>query len=228
MSDFPIIDSHIHLYPEAEIPTLAWCNPDHALASERSVPQFEAATAASASLKGFVLVEADRTSDLSEDGWKLPLTEVAWFARVATGKPNPGEDFGPEAADKCLAIIPWAPVPAGPEALEKYIGKAKEAAGDQAWKKVKGFRYLLQDKPQGTMVTDEFVEGVQYLGREGYVFEIGVDSHRRGKKQLADTLELISRAHEDVPDSEKTTFVISKSPSTLKTTRFPADANPAS
>lgn len=210
MSDLPIIDSHIHLYPEAEIPTLAWCTPDHPLSGERSVAQFEAVTAASTSLKGFILVEADRKSDLSEEGWKLPLTEVAWFARVATGKPNEGEDFGPETAEKCLAIIPWAPVPAGPDALEKYIEKAKEVAGPEAWKKVKGFRYLLQDKPAGTMVTDEFVEGVQYLGKKGYAFEIGVDPHRKGKKQLVDTMELISRAHDDVPENEKTTFVVSK------------------
>lgn len=211
MSDLPIIDSHIHLYPEAEIPTLNWCDADHPLASEQSITQYEAITAASRSLKGFILVETDRKSDLTEEGWKLPLTEVAWFARVATGKPNPGEDFGPETAEKCLALIPWAPVPAGPEALEKYIEKAKAVAGEEAWKKVKGFRYLLQDKPQGTMVADEFVEGVKYLGKKGYLFELGVDSHRRGKKQLADTLELISRAHEDVSDEEKTTFVISMS-----------------
>src|SRR5690606_31383573 len=85
MSDLPIIDSHIHLYPEAEIPTLAWCNPGHPLASERSVPQFDAITAACPTVKGFILVETDRKSDLSEEGWDLPLKEVAWFARVATG-----------------------------------------------------------------------------------------------------------------------------------------------
>lgn len=218
MSDLPIIDSHIHLYPEAEIPTLAWCTPDHALASERSVPQFDAATAAFPTVKGFILVETDRKSDLSEEGWELPLKEVAWFARVATGRPGPGEDFGADAAERCLALIPWAPVPAGPEALEKYIAKAKEVAGEEAWRKVKGFRYLLQDKPAGTMQSDEFLEGVKYLGRQGYAFEIGVDSHRRGKKQLAEAVELIDRAHEDVPNNEKTTFIISKwhQPSTGK------------
>ena len=216
MSDLPIIDSHIHLYPEAEIPTLAWYTPDHPLASERSIPQFDAAAAACPTVKGFILVETDRKSDLSEDGWELPLKEVAWFARVATGRPGPGEDFGADTAEKCLALIPWAPVPAGRAALTQYIAKAKEAAGEEAWRKVKGFRYLLQDKPAGTMQSDEFLDGVKYLGENGYVFEVGVDSHRRGKKQLAEVVELIDRAHEDVPDNHRTTFIISKWPKPLK------------
>ncbi|SPN97270.1 related to L-rhamnono-gamma-lactonase [Cephalotrichum gorgonifer] len=208
MTDVPIIDCHIHLYPEAEIPTLAWAKPGDPLAVEHGIPEYDAVTAPIPSLKGFVLVETDRKSDLTEDGWKLPLMEVAWFARVATGKPNPGEVFSEGTAERCLGIIPWAPVPAGPAALEKYIEKAREVAGEEAWRKVKGFRYLLQDKPHGTMLTEEFIEGVQYLGRKGYIFSLGVDSHRRGKKQLEETVEMIGRAHDDVPDEEKVTFII--------------------
>ncbi|CAI4215156.1 unnamed protein product [Parascedosporium putredinis] len=130
MAAVPVIDSHIHLYPEAEMPTLAWLKPDH-----------------------------------------------------------PSQ-----------ASIPWP-------TLEKYLEKVQEAAGE-AWAKVKGFRYLLQDKPHGTMLTAKFVEGIKYLGKRGFAFEVGVDQHRRGKKQLDELVELISRAHEDVPEDEKTTFVI--------------------
>ncbi|KEZ38629.1 Amidohydrolase [Scedosporium apiospermum] len=207
MAGIPIIDSHIHLYPEAEMPTLAWLKPDHPLASEHSVTEYASAAGSCKSLKGYILVETDRKQQLTEEGWKYPLVEVAWMSRVATGNALEEEDFTPEDAKKCLAIIPWAPVPSGPEALEKYLAKVEEAAGD-AWGKVKGFRYLLQDKPGGTMLTEEFVGGIKYLGKRGFIFEVGVDQHRRGKKQLDELVELISRAHEDVPDEEKVTFII--------------------
>lgn len=207
MAGIPIIDSHIHLYPEAEMPTLAWCNPDHPLASEHSVTEYASAAGSYKSLKGYILVESDRKQELTEEGWKYPLVEVAWMSRVATGNALEDEDFTPQDAKRCLAIIPWAPVPSGAGALEKYLEKVKEVAGD-AWGKVKGFRYLLQDKPNGVMLTPEFVEGIKYLGKRGFIFEIGVDQHRRGKKQLDELVELISRAHEDVPELEKTTFII--------------------
>ncbi|PKS07591.1 hypothetical protein jhhlp_006197 [Lomentospora prolificans] len=207
MATFPIIDSHIHLYPEAEIPTLAWCKPDHPLASEQAVVEYASAAGSGKSLKGYILVEADRKHELTEEGWKYPLVEVAWMSRVATGNSLEDEDFDSEDAKRCLAIIPWAPVPSGEKALEQYLQKVEEAAGE-AWGKVKGFRYLLQDKPHGTMLTEKFVEGIKYLGKRGFIFEIGVDQHRRGKKQLDELVELISRAHEDVPGEEKTTFII--------------------
>lgn len=208
----PIIDSHICLYPESEIPSLAWCDSLNPLASQRSVAEYKAAAATSPSLLGFICVEADRKNDLEAgvkdgSGWKYPLEEVNFFKRIALGEPRDGEGHTAEDAKLCLAIIPWAPLPSGPEVMARYLKKVEEEAGE-AWGKVKGFRYLLQDKPHGTMLTDEFIGSLRLLGEKGFVFEVGVDQHKRGKKQLDEVVEMIDRAHEGVEANKKVTFVL--------------------
>ena len=134
--------------------------------------------------------------------------------RLVTGEVK--EDDGvidPEEDKKmCLALVPWAPMARGPEALERYLALAEKEAGEETWKKVKGFRYLLQDKPHGTMLTDEFIASLKLLGRKGYTFDVGVDHHSRGKKQLEETVEMVEKAHEGVPEDEQVTFILSMSP----------------
>jgi L-rhamnono-1,4-lactonase len=215
MSTAPMIDSHIHLYPESEIPTLAWCNPDHPLAAQRSIEEYNAATGVPESLAGFIFIETDRKNDLDAgakdgSGWKYPLMEVSWVKRIALGQPKQGEGHTKEDAKACLAIVPWAPIPSGVEIMKRYLDLVEEAAGE-SWEKVKGFRFLLQDKPNGTMLEDDFIESLKLLGRRGFIFDLGVDHHRRGKKQLDETVEMIGRAHEGVPEEDKVTFIISKS-----------------
>ena len=211
----PIIDSHIHIYPESEVDNLAWCTPDHPLAGQRSVQQYKEAAKSAPSLLGFIFVETDRKNDLEAgkadgSGWGGPLKEVNWLKRVALGQPKEGEGHTAEDAKLCLAIVPWAPLPSGPAALEKYLDLVKEEAGD-AWPKIKGFRYLLQDKPDGTMLEDDFIESVKLLGRRGFIFEVGVDQHRRGKKQLDEFLAFVERVHDGVPEAEQVVLVISMS-----------------
>ncbi|PTB68096.1 hypothetical protein BBK36DRAFT_1167373 [Trichoderma citrinoviride] len=214
----PVIDAHIHIYPESEVPNLAWCTPDHPLSGQFSLDQFKRAARSAPSLLGFVFVETDRKHDLDaivsgtddaarEAGWDGPLREVRWLKRVALGEPLPGEGHSPEDKALCLAIVPWAPLPAGADVLDKYLARVREEAGE-AWPKIKGFRYLLQDKPHGTMLEDKFIEGLKYLGKRGFSFEVGIDQHRRGRKQLEETVEMIGRAHEGVPDDEKVVFII--------------------
>ncbi|KAL6889521.1 hypothetical protein HDV57DRAFT_514387 [Trichoderma longibrachiatum] len=215
----PIIDSHIHIYPESEVPNLAWCTPDHPLSGQFSLDQFKRAARSAPSLLGFVFVETDRKHDLAaitapsstpadrDAAWEGPLREVRWLRRVALGTPLPGEGHSPEDKHLCLAIVPWAPLPAGEAVLAEYLARVQEEAGE-AWPKIKGFRYLLQDKPHGTMLEDKFIEGLKYLGKRGFSFEVGIDQHRRGRKQLEETVEMIGRAHEGVPDEDKVTFII--------------------
>ncbi|KAI1112291.1 hypothetical protein F5Y14DRAFT_422200 [Nemania sp. NC0429] len=210
-ADIPIIDSHIHLYPESEISTLAWCGPDSPLAKQQSVDEYKAASASSPP-RGFIFVETDRKNDLEEGlkdggGWESPLVEVSWLERIVTGQPRPGEGHSEADASLCAAYIPWAPIPSGPAAVEKYIELARTRAGE-SWPKVKGFRYLVQDKPHGTMLQDDFIESLKLLGRKGFVFEVGADQNRRGRKQLEEVVEMIDRAHEGVPDDEKVTFIL--------------------
>ncbi|CEJ94672.1 Putative Amidohydrolase family protein [[Torrubiella] hemipterigena] len=208
----PIIDSHIHLYPQDEVDNLAWCTPDHPLYGQRSIEQYKAAAASAPSLLGFIFVETDRKNDVAAgekdgSGWDGPLREVAWMKRLVTGEPKDGQGHTAADAKLCLGMVPWAPIPSGPEILAKYIDKVKETAGD-AWPKIKGFRYLLQDKPHGTMLEPAFIESLKLLGRRGLTFEVGIDQHRRGKKQLDEALEMIGRAHDDVPKDEQVTFIL--------------------
>ncbi|EGU86991.1 hypothetical protein FOXB_02385 [Fusarium oxysporum f. sp. conglutinans Fo5176] len=211
----PIIDSHIHLYPASETDSLAWYTPDGPLAGQRSLEEYREATASAPSLLGFVFVETDRKNDVESgasdgSGWEQPLAEVSWLKRVALGQPREGEGHSPEDAKLCLGIVPWAPLPSGPEVLERYLDRVKEEAGD-AWPKIKGFRYLLQDKPHGTMLDDKFIEGVKLLGRRGFTFDVGIDQHRRGKKQLDEVIEFVDRVHDGVPEEEKVTLVLNPS-----------------
>jgi len=208
----PIIDSHVHLYRAQDVETFKWWKPDLPLTSgAQFLPQYKRAVRSAPSLLGFIFVEADRKFDLEaaeNGGWDEPLHEVALMRRVALGQPEEGDEgLGPEDGKLCLALVPWAPVPSGPAVMEKWIERVKEEAGE-AWAKVKGFRYLVQDKPHGTMLEPEFIESLKLLGRKGFVFEVGVDARRRGKKQMDELVAMIDTAHEGVPEEEKVTFVI--------------------
>lgn len=94
-AEYPIIDSHIHLFPESELKTLAWCEPSNPLHSQHSLEEYEEATGAPPSLEGFIFLETDRKHDLKPDaedgrGWEMPLMEVDWLKRIALGTPRDG------------------------------------------------------------------------------------------------------------------------------------------
>ncbi|KKA29818.1 hypothetical protein TD95_000452 [Thielaviopsis punctulata] len=207
---YPIIDSHIHLWPEAEVPSHRWAERDATLAKRLSTAEYKEATVGLERLRGFILVEADRKYDLSagEAGWAGALEEIKWFRRIVEETAAEAEGHAAGDARLCLGVIPWAPVPSGKEAMEKYLALAEEAAGEKTWKLVKGFRFLVQDCELGISTTEGFIESLKVLGKKGYVFEVGVDQHRRGKKQLEEMLAMIEKAHDGENDEDKVTFVI--------------------
>lgn len=211
---FPIIDSHIHLYPASEAHTLAWHDPSNALSAvQHSVDEFAAATSSPPELEGFVFLEADRECDVAAgeadgSGWDGPLMEVDWIRRIAVGEPEPGEGHDESQKGLVQGIVPWAPLPSGEEVMKRYIAKAREVAGEAA-KKLSGFRYLLQDKPEGVMLQEKFIESLKLLGRERLTFDLGVDQRRGGDWQLEEAVEMIRLAHEGVEDGQKVTIVIS-------------------
>lgn len=239
----PIIDSHIHLFPSSELSTLAWNDPSNPLWKQYSLTEYRRAVSSSHDLlSGFIFLETDRkTTPDDSDGppnptaapeeggysWKYPLQEVSFLSRIAAGRPRDEGEEGHEAKDKdlCLGIVPWAPLPAGPDVLGRYMDAVRETVlrdGDEGvWAKIKGFRYLLQDKPDGTMLEPKFIEGLKLLGRKGLVFDVGVDQHRRGRKQLEEAVEMIERAHEGVQPEEKVVFILSES-SPVRTHEFPS------
>jgi len=211
---YPIIDSHIHLFPQSELDTLAWNKPSGPLYKQQSLQDYEAATGSPSSLEGFIFLETDRKNDLElgakdGSGWQMPLMEVEWLKRIALGTPKDGEGHTAENKKLCLAIIPWAPLPSGAEILERYVAEV-ESHADGSYTKIRGYRYLVQDKPKGTMLQDGFIEGLQWLGRKGLVFDLGVDQHSGGRWQLEEAVEMIEKAHEGVKEEDKVTIIISE------------------
>jgi len=215
-ADYPIIDSHIHLYPASEVESLAWCKPSNPLHGQHSLEEYAAATGSPPSLEGFIFLETDRKHDLElgardGSGWEFPLMEVDWLKRIALGTPKEGEGHTSDQKKLCLAIIPWAPVPSGADTLERYVAEVEKHA-EGSFGKIRGFRYLVQDKPKGTMLQDGFIDGLKWLGKKGYVFDVGVNQHSGGKWQLEEAVEMIEKAHKGVDEEEKVTFIISEFP----------------
>lgn len=88
------------------------------------------------------------------------------------------------------------------------MGLVRERAGD-VFGLVRGVRYLVQDKPSGTMVGGGFVDALRWLGREGLVFDLGVDARSGGLGQLREAVEMMERVYEGVQEAEAVTIVIS-------------------
>ncbi|KAI4246620.1 MAG: hypothetical protein LQ352_006368 [Teloschistes flavicans] len=159
-------------------------------------------------LRGFIFVETDRKSHIQDEvGWDEPLRELDWIKRVADGTPRPGEGHEIQHGRLCLGIVLWAPVPSGAAAMQAFAQKAARRAGS-TWQRVKGFRYLVQDKPRGTMLCDGFVEALRWMGHHKYAFDLGVDTRSGGPWQLDEAVEMISRAHEGLAEDQRVTIVI--------------------
>ena len=223
-----IVDSHIHLFPASHLPTLAWYSPGGPLGSQHSVDEYRQASSSistqsdtpdSKYLGGFIFLETDRISSVADDrpaspGWTHALDEVSFLTRIALGEPLPGEGHDVSHKDLCLGIIPWAPVPGGPEALEPYMAKVKERTRtEQIWRKVRGVRYLVQDKPPGVMLQPHFVEGLRWLGQQGLIFDLGVDARQGGLHQLREAVEMMGKLGD-----ASVTIIISKLQSQISMT----------
>ncbi|KAE8379271.1 amidohydrolase family protein [Aspergillus bertholletiae] len=216
----PIVDSHIHLFPASHLPTLAWYDPESPLGSQHSVGEYRLATSSTSAtsdtsdptyLRGFIFLETDRISSIEEDGkgWSHALDEVSLLTRIITGTPVPGEGHHDKDRHLCLGFVPWAPVPGGSAALQKYMGLMRERTKtEDVWKKLRGVRYLFQDKPKGVMLQDDVIEGLKWLGREKLVFDLGVDARQGGFWQLREAIEMMRRAYDGVEEDEKVVIVI--------------------
>lgn len=151
-------------------------------------------------LTGYILIESNLPT--ADTDWTPALSELKSMASLLTSS---------SSEPKPLALVPWAPLPLGPAKLEEYLAQAESEAGPEAWSKVRGFRYLLRDKPKGTGLEEGFVEGLKVLGRKRYVFEIGVDaqSKKGGRARLEEVVEMVGRVNEAVgEEGERARFVL--------------------
>jgi L-rhamnono-1,4-lactonase len=199
-----IIDSHIHLYARSHLPTLRWAlelPSNHVLKCQNSIEEYRSAISTSAAnLRGFVFIESDRISSLSENDWAHALDEIDFVARILNGEPRDGLSGGFEVADKklVLAIVPWAPVPLGAKIMEKYMALTKQhCKNEEVWKKIKGVRYLVQDKPSRVTLEPGFIDGLKWLGEKGLTFDLGVDARKGGMWQLREACEMLRLIHEN-------------------------------
>ena len=217
----PIVDSHIHLFPASHLPTLTWYEPGNPLGAQHSVDEYRRASSAISTrsdttdrkfLRGFIFLETDRLSSVKNNGphspgWQHALDEVSFLTRIALGEPVLGEGHDATQKDLCLGIIPWAPVPGGPKALASYMAQAKERTKTESvWHKVRGVRYLVQDKPSGVMLQPLFVEGLRWLGQQGFTFDLGVDARQGGLHQLREAVEMMKQ----LGDQRPVTIIISE------------------
>lgn len=225
-SPVPIVESHIHLFAASHLPSLAWYGPDSPLGSQHSVNEYRHATSSAPTsttaftdvyLRGFIFLETDRLSsisaEVSEDcpGWKHALDEVSFLTRIALGEPSQGEGHSPADKELCLGIVPWAPVPGGPEPLHVYMALVKEKArSPDVWRKIRGVRYLFQDKPAGTMTSPDTIQSLRWLGRQGLAFDLGVDARQGGLGQLREAVRMMREVYSGTDENESVVIVISE------------------
>ncbi|KAJ5186813.1 Amidohydrolase 2 [Penicillium cf. viridicatum] len=215
-TQIPIVDSHIHLFPATHLKTLSWHNANNPLGTQHSVNEYRHATTQSNTtllLRGFIFLETDRLSSITDStppnhGWQHALDEVSLLTRITLGTPIPGEGHIPQDKALCLGIVPWAPVPGGPDVLSAYMEQVRGRTGEVVWGKIRGVRYLVQDKAAGTMLGDGFVEGLRWLGRERFVFDLGVDARSGGLGQLREAVEMLGLVYRGLEGDQAVTIVI--------------------
>lgn len=120
-----------------------------------------------------------------------------------------------------VALVPWAPVQHGSKALELYLSRVLEQPSLQAYEKklgyspIKSFRYLLQDSPQGFFLTEKFIDGLDFLGKKGYAFDMTLDvTHKEtgGPLILDDAVEAISKVRDLQKETGyETKFILGRS-----------------
>lgn len=172
-------------------------------------------------LRGFVFVETDRISsveerivpdgDGEEDGWKHVLDEVDLLAKVIRGDKVNGDQYHRVDRPECLGVVAWAPVPGGAAVLERYMRRVREVTGtdQEVLKKIRGVRYLVQDKLAGVMLKATFIGGLKWLGREGLTFDLGVDARQGGLGQLREAVEMMKLVYEGIDEDSQVVIVIS-------------------
>ncbi|PUU77292.1 hypothetical protein B9Z19DRAFT_987346 [Tuber borchii] len=203
----PIIDSHIHLFTREHLPHLAWSTPENTLYEENSIPEYLSGIPPSklADFKGFVFIEADRRYTIPSDeaiskndtvalkkAWEWPLEEFEFVYGLSKTHPH---------GKYVLGIVPWVPMNLGASAVERFyelLGVEGEG-GVERKRMLKGFRYLVQDKPSGTIGEVKFRESMGWVWKKGLVVEIGVDTRSGGLWQLEEAVKAIQ---EVVKDSE--------------------------
>jgi len=179
---------------------------DYYLASEQ-----DSSASGDVEVDGVVYVETDRRYNAPSGNiasWaENPLDEVRFVRSIVEGK------YGERDSRLLRGIVLWAPMDQSPETLQQWLRFVEEAAGTETWKRIKGFRFLLQaihdqEKFKALVLGEDFAANLKILGEHGFSFDLGVDQHSGGPWQLELVYMAMQQAHEGVPDDQKVLFVI--------------------
>jgi L-rhamnono-1,4-lactonase len=181
---------------------------------------------------GFVFVETAPRVDAAPSGRTAAdaprpeayaaraLDEARFLRRLVEGAPAPGDGFGPAASPATggaappppplVGIVPWAPLDRGAAAFRAYVAAARGAAGEAAWARVVGFRFLVQGmgRPELGALADS-AEAVEVLREFGgrWCFDVGVDVRQGGEWQAEMMEGLVGRVRRA---GGEVTFVLSE------------------
>lgn len=185
---FGIVDSHIHLFAENGSYSLRWMEPGHKLQSDHTEKEYlenDEHLSPDFRLEGYVVIEADaETRDRAgPEGWKPSIEECKFFFEHESNRPD----------SRMLGAMPWAPMVDGKEAVNEYHTQLMNSMGPKSAKLIKGYRYLVQDKPDGQLLLPHFIESFQWLADNDLAFDMGIDAHLRGFKQFEELEQLLKK-----------------------------------
>ncbi|OAL47362.1 hypothetical protein IQ07DRAFT_573327 [Pyrenochaeta sp. DS3sAY3a] len=203
----PVFDSHVHLWPASAAHSTShkWMELGGPLTRQYSSTDYLASCPSQPI--GYVYVETDRTlgvvpkdsQSISSDEWiayvQQPFEEIKYLRRIVEQN-GTLEDNNPGNSHLLKGIVLWAPLQATPEAFSEYLKEAEREAGPIMWNRVKGFRFLLQSYNDRSALrelvfSENWLQNLIVLGRQGYTFDITVDTKRRGAWQLEIIAEMI-------------------------------------
>lgn len=191
---YKVIDSHAHLFAKQNLKLLKF-DETHPLHSDFGLDEYlKYSENQKFQIEGLVFIETDPIADLSKglEGCEYPIEEYLYVTRNITGKLLPGEGEPSDLKQRFIkAIVPWAPIPLGVHLLKNYIEILKSRSLVDEFSLVKGFRYLVQDKPPNTMIQSNFVQALKWLDDNNFVFDWGIDLRSGGLWQFEETIEVL-------------------------------------
>lgn len=178
---YSIIDSHIHLLDENE-DLWNWEHPHFLAGNHRLQDYIQDSQSNQFHIRGVVWIEADAryTLDNGIEGTRAPIDECKFVLEYLGLYPG-----------YVVALVPWAPVPWGSK-VSNYVAELKKELGSN-FSAIKGFRFLLQDKPSGVMTDPAFISGLKWFQDHDYAFDWGIDIHNGGSWQFEESISVFQQ-----------------------------------
>ena len=150
MPDFPIIDTHLHLWDPKEV-DYPWLKDVPELNRAYLLPEYNKACG-SVEVEAMVFLQC-------EANFSQALDEAKWVNRLAKDEP------------RIKAIIPWAPLEKG-DACRPFLDQLKQMP------LIKGIRRIIEfEEDPEFCLQPNFIKGVQILADYDYSFEICIQHY---------------------------------------------------